>query len=113
MSKDFKKLMNEFNSIRQQLNETYMFNGEDDSYGDEDAMMRDRQENDMYQDDDTDEKVMHMQDVIRHEPIIAKIRETAIEGLKKYSDDPTSEIYEFMKKVFLSADKVLTGNGKS
>lgn len=59
-----------------------------------------------------EEKAMHAQEVIRHEPIVAKIRETAIEGLKKYSDNPTSSLYEFFKDVFLSSDKLLTGKGK-
>ena len=59
-----------------------------------------------------EEQAMHAQEIIQHEPIIGKIRETAIEGLKKYSDHPTSEIYNFFKKVFLDADKVLTSDGK-
>ena len=59
-----------------------------------------------------EEKAMHVNDVIRHEPIIQKIRETAIEGLKKYAEDPTSSLYEFFKKVFLESDKVLTGGSK-
>lgn len=60
-----------------------------------------------------EEQAMHAQEVIQHEPIVGKIRETAIEGLKKYADHPTSEIYAFFKDVFLSSDKLLTGkNGK-
>jgi hypothetical protein len=55
---------------------------------------------------------MHAQEVIKHEPIVAKIRETAIEGLKKYSDNPTSSLYEYFKSVFLDSDKLLTGKGK-
>ena len=58
-----------------------------------------------------EEQAMHAQEVIQHEPIIGKIRETAIEGLKKYSDHPTSSLYEFFKKVFLESDKVLTDTG--
>ena len=59
-----------------------------------------------------EEKAMHAQEVIKHEPIVAKIRETAIEGLKKYSDNPTSSLYEYFKSVFLDSDKLLTGKGK-
>lgn len=59
-----------------------------------------------------EEKAIQAQQVIRHEPIIGKIREVAIEGLKKYSDDPTNPAYEFFKKVFLDADKVITGGNK-
>ena len=63
------------------------------------------------QGDNAEEQAMHAQEVIKHEPIIGKIRETAIEGLKKYSDNPTSKLYEFFKKVFLESDKVLTDTG--
>jgi len=62
-------------------------------------------------DDNAEVQAMHAQEVIKHEPIIAKIRETAIDGLKKYSDNPTSKLYEFFKKVFLESDKVLTDTG--
>ena len=65
----------------------------------------------MGQGDSEEEIAMHAQEVIQHEPIIGKIRETAIEGLKKYSDHPTSSLYEFFKKVFLESDKVLTDTG--
>ena len=63
------------------------------------------------QGDSEEEVAMHAQEVIQHEPIIGKIRETAIEGLKKYADHPTSSLYEFFKKVFLESDKVLTDTG--
>jgi hypothetical protein len=63
------------------------------------------------QGDNVEAQAMHAQEVIKHEPIIGKIRETAIEGLKKYSDNPTSKLYEFFKKVFLESDKVLTDTG--
>ena len=62
-------------------------------------------------DDNAEAQAMHAQEVIKHEPIIGKIRETAIEGLKKYSNNPTSKLYEFFKKVFLESDKVLTDTG--
>ena len=65
----------------------------------------------MGQGDSEEEIAMHAQEVIQHEPIIGKIRETAIEGLKKYADHPTSSLYEFFKKVFLESDKVLTDTG--
>lgn len=63
------------------------------------------------QGDNVEAQAMHAQEVIKHEPIIGKIRETAIEGLKKYADNPTSKLYEFFKKVFLESDKVLTDTG--
>jgi len=127
--KDIKTILEELNSIKKQLSEDYMFNGEEgmmedpQGMGGEGEMMAQRQldpqmvqpqpqQQMMGQGDSEEEIAMHAQEVIQHEPIIGKIRETAIEGLKKYADHPTSEIYNFFKKVFLDSDKVLTGEGK-
>ena len=80
--KNIKNIVEELKVLKAQLSEDYLFN-----------------------------VAMHAQEVIQHEPIIGKIRETAIEGLKKYADHPTSSLYEFFKKVFLESDKVLTDTG--
>jgi hypothetical protein len=122
--KNIKVLIKELNELKKQLSEDYMFNGDE-------GMMQDPQEMEgngemqsdpmmvqpqpqqqmMGQGDSEEEIAMHAQEVIQHEPIIGKIRETAIEGLKKYADHPTSSLYEFFKKVFLESDKVLTDTG--
>ena len=124
MEKNFKTILNELKSLKAQLTEDYIFNGEDgvmdDGMGQEmgmeqqpDPQMVQQQPQQMMGQGDSEEEIaMHAQEVIQHEPIIGKIRETAIEGLKKYADHPTSEIYNFFKKVFLDSDKVLTGEGK-
>ena len=123
-NKDIKTILEELNSIKKQLSEDYMFNGEEgmmqDPQGMEggemmqqglDPQMVQPQQQMMGQGDSEEEIAMHAQEVIQHEPIIGKIRETAIEGLKKYADHPTSSLYEFFKKVFLESDKVLTDTG--
>lgn len=125
MKKDFKKLLEELKTVRGQLSEAYIFNDKD-AYTDEEGEMYQggdeqiAQEEPMQQEapqeqvgdgESAEEVAMHAQDVIQHEPIIGKIRETAIEGLKKYADNPTSSLYEFFKKVFLESDKVLTDTG--
>ena len=125
MKKDFKKLLEELKTVRGQLSEAYIFNDKD-AYADEEGEMYQggeeqiAQEEPMQQEapqeqvgdgESAEEVAMHAQDVIQHEPIIGKIRETAIEGLKKYADNPTSSLYEFFKKVFLESDKVLTDTG--
>lgn len=119
MNKSFKQLIREFQELDQQLSDSSMYgnedmpmkNGdmehEDGGYYEDEMRAHDNQEG-----ESEEEKAMHASEVIQHEPIIGKIRETAIEGLKKYADHPTSPIYEFMKKVFLEADKVLVDNGK-
>jgi len=118
-NKDIKVILEELSNIKKQLSEDYMFNGEEGVMQDPNAEMgmegeqpMMQQQQMMGQGDSEEEIAMHAQEVIQHEPIIGKIRETAIEGLKKYADHPTSEIYNFFKKVFLDSDKVLTGEGK-
>ena len=128
MEKNFKNVLEELKSLKAQLTEDYIFNGEDGMMDDgmgaemspemgaeqqpDPSMVQSQQQQMMGQGDSEEEIAMHAQEVIQHEPIIGKIRETAIEGLKKYADHPTSEIYNFFKKVFLDSDKVLTGEGK-
>lgn len=127
MEKNFKNILEELKSLKAQLTEDYIFNGEDGMMDDgmgaemspemgaeqqpDSSMVRPQQQQMMGQGDSEEEIAMHAQEVIQHEPIIGKIRETAIEGLKKYADHPTSSLYEFFKKVFLESDKVLTDTG--
>jgi len=122
-TKNVKKILEELKALKTQLSEDYLFNGDEDGemgydeydeMGDDvDPRMVQPHGNGGQEEVNSEEEVaMHAQEVIQHEPIIGKIRETAIEGLKKYSEHPTSKIYEFMKKVFLEADKVLTDTGK-
>lgn len=121
-NKDIKTIMEELNTLKNQLSEDFLFNGgeEQGMMGGEESMPQDGadprmvqqpQQGQMGQGDSEEEVAMHAQEVIQHEPIIGKIRETAIEGLKKYADHPTSSLYEFFKKVFLESDKVLTDTG--
>ena len=123
-SKDIKNLIEELKKLKTQISEDYMFNGDEGAMEDPQAMGEQMPPQDptmmqqpqpqqqmMGQGDSEEEIAMHAQEVIQHEPIIGKIRETAIEGLKKYADHPTSSLYEFFKKVFLESDKVLTDTG--
>lgn len=125
-------LIRDLNNTSRYLTEDYIFNDEgeempqDGRYFDDGATYQGQDENaaegqqmpkngNNNGDENAEEKAIHVQNVIQHEPIIQKIRETAIDGLKKYAEDPTSPIYEFFKKVFLESDKVLTdgvSNGK-
>ena len=127
MSKDkkFNSIIEELNHLKKQLSEDYFFGDEEGGMQDPNAMGQQmpqegldpslvqpqQQQMMMGQGDSEEEIAMHAQEVIQHEPIIGKIRETAIEGLKKYADHPTSSLYEFFKKVFLESDKVLTDTG--
>ena len=130
MDNKTKKLIQELNKLKGQLSERFIFGdegGDEQQMGHQEmehghpemgggdkpdpSLVQPRQQNMMMQGDSEEEIAMHAQDIIQHEPIIGKIRETAIEGLKKYADHPTSAIYEFFKKVFLESDKVLTDTG--
>lgn len=119
--RSYKSLLEEIDLVKRQLSEDFMFNGDeqDQMYDPEmqgqepgPEMGRKVPGDKMMQGDSEEEVAMHAHEVIQHEPIIGKIRETAIEGLKKYADHPTSSLYEFFKKVFLESDKVLTDTGK-
>lgn len=120
-----KDLLSDLKNTSKYLSEAYIFDGEEGTPG-EPGMeenpemggvpMEQPQQQQMAQDapgaaQSAEEQAMHAQEVIQHEPIVGKIRETAIDGLKKYADHPSSEIYAFFKDVFLSSDKLLTGKG--
>jgi hypothetical protein len=125
--KKFNSIIEELNHLKKQLSEDYFFGDEEGGMQDPNGMEQQMQGQEegpdpslvqpqqqqmmMGQGDSEEEIAMHAQEVIQHEPIIGKIRETAIEGLKKYADHPTSSLYEFFKKVFLESDKVLTDTG--
>ena len=124
--KKFKSIIEELNHLKTQLSEDYIFGDDEGAMqdpnmmggeqmppqeGPDPTMVQPQQQQMMGQGDSEEEIAMHAQEVIQHEPIIGKIRETAIEGLKKYADHPTSSLYEFFKKVFLESDKVLTDTG--
>ena len=123
MDNKTKKLIEELNQLKGQLSERFIFGDEGEQEQQmggnpgmqqeqpDPALVQPQQQQMMGQGDSEEEIAMHAQEVIQHEPIIGKIRETAIEGLKKYADHPTSSIYEFFKKVFLESDKVLTDTG--
>lgn len=120
-----KDLLKDLKNTSRYLSEAYIFDGQEgapempgegqEMYSGEhqvaDPTVPQQQPQAAQQGDNAEEQAMHAQEVIKHEPIIGRIRETAIEGLKKYSDNPTSKLYEFFKKVFLESDKVLTDTG--
>lgn len=108
----FKQLIREFQELDRQLSDSNMFGDEAMPMGDEEMAYADEPRHDAPEGESEEEKAMHASEVIQHEPIIGKIRETAIEGLKKYADNPTSEIYAYFKSVFLDSDKLLTGKNK-
>ena len=124
MDNKTKKLIEELNQLKGQLSERFIFGdegGQEQQMGGspemgghdqpDPSLVQPQQQQQMMQGGSEEEIAMHAQEIIQHEPIIGKIRETAIEGLKKYADHPTSSIYEFFKKVFLESDKVLTDTG--
>jgi len=108
--KNFKNMLEELKTIKGQLSEDYIFGDEDRPIEDEMGMEMHHQDS-MEHDDSDAEVAAHAQEIIKHEPIVGKIRETAIEGLRKYANHPTSEIYKYFKNVFLDSDKLLTNTG--
>ena len=121
MSKFVEKIMNDLEDTSRILKEAYVFDDEETPMNGEGDMQHGMMhgENDVNPEmmhgegggegESAEEEAMHAQEVIQHEPIVGKIRETAIEGLKKYADHPTSSLYTYFKSVFLDSDKLLTG----
>ena len=118
--KSFKNILEEMKKVAAEMsniNEAYIFDdapGEGEMMGPEGQEMAPQREMPMQQQpqgDSEEEKAMHAQEMIQHEPIVGKIREIAIDGLKKYADHPTSSLYTFFKSVFLDSDKLLTDKG--
>ena len=117
MDKTFHQILEDFEVVKKQLTEDYMFNGQEpatdggEQYPQEGAPMQQGQEGG---EPDTEEaKAAQAQQTLQHEPIIAKMREAALEGLRKYADYPTSKVYTFLKRVFTEADKVIMDEGGS
>ncbi len=115
-------ILKDLKATSKYLTEAYIFDGQEDGMPMEPGMEREMEHDPTVpqqqaaaaqEGDNVEAQAMHAQEVIKHEPIIGRIRETAIEGLKKYADNPTSKLYEFFKKVFLESDKVLTDTGKN
>lgn len=110
--KTFSQLMNELDGVKKALKEAYIFDDEDMGMGEmppQEGMPQGGQGEGEGESDE--EKAMHAQQIAQHEPIIMKMREIALQGLQKYSDQPLSVLYEFFKKVWMEADKVLTDAG--
>ena len=118
-NKDIKNILEELKTLKTQLSEDYLFGDDEGAMEDpqgigeqmppQDPSMMQQQ----LKDGGSEEEIaMHAQEIIQHEPIVGKIRETAIEGLRKYADHPTSSLYSFFKSVFLDSDKLLTDKGK-
>ena len=118
--KSFKDMLEEMKRVATEMsniNEAYIFDdapGEGGMMGPEEQQMVPQEGMPMQQQpqgDSEEERAMHAQEMIQHEPIVGKIREIAIDGLKKYADHPTHILYEFFKKTLLECDKVLTDVG--
>lgn len=102
--KDLKNILEELDSLKTQLSEDFIFNDENDMDVEPQEVVDEpnAQENDI---------ASRAHEILQREPIIGKIRETAIDGLRKYANHPTSPLYAFFKKVFNEADKVLVDGG--
>ena len=109
-------ILNELKNTSKYLTEAYIFDGEEPITpgmpGEEPVpTVPQQQAQAAQQGDSAEEQAMRAQEIIKHEPIVGKIRETAIEGLRKYADNPTSELYTYFKSVFWDSDKLLTKSG--
>lgn len=100
-----RSILDDLRTTSRFLTEDYIFGDENDDMESGSAPLGRNGDKFRY---DGDEASTRAQYIVRREPIILKIRETAIDGLKKYAEDPTSPIYGFFKKIFLESDKLLS-----
>lgn len=91
---ELKEMINEITSISKLLNESYIFDEDDDEFYDEngeDALMG---------------------DMTTSVDKIGQIRSMALEGIQEYANAVDSEEYEFFKKIWLMCDKVCSEKDK-
>ena len=108
MSKFVNALLEDLKKTSKYLKEDYIFNDEEGPMGPEDMEGGMPGEGPMRQPDPTQPE---QQPQAAQQGDNVEAQAMHAQGLKKYSDNPTSKLYEFFKKVFLESDKVLTDTG--
>lgn len=113
MKKITSNLANELNHYKKLLKESYVFDNNDPSEYEEQPYFED-DENDyderpMRNQEETEENVpLEMDD----NEVVNKIRSLALKGIQKYSEEVTSPLYEFFKKIWAECDKLITDAAK-
>ena len=110
--KNFKEVLNEMKQVAESMksfNEAYIFDDEEPGMGPQPEPQVPMQ-GETGVDDKKMQGIVNAQTILQQEPIIGKIRDIAIEGLKKYADNPLSEKYKFFKSVYLDSDKLFTNS---
>lgn len=91
-NKLYEHTLKEMENYAKLINESYVFDDENNSYNEEDMV-------DDYPEDE-------MNDQLQSDDKINQIRMIALDGIQAYADDVDSEEYDFFKKIWLMCDKV-------
>lgn len=110
--KFIKNLLEDIDKTSKKLNESYILNDEDSLDELADDQLADAEDAEIESDDNIEtvpaETEITDDNTFKQEPNISAIREAALDGLKKYSNDVDSEMYIFFKKIYLESDKILS-----
>lgn len=110
--KFIKNLLEDIDKTSKKLNESYILNDEDSLDELADDQLADAEDAEIESDDNIEtvpaETEITDDNTFKQEPNISAIREAALDGLKKYSNDVDSEMYIFFKKIYLESDKIVS-----
>lgn len=110
--KDTKKILNEIRKYGKIIREGYFPEDEDprmqqqqiqgeEEYNDEMPQQQDEMEDDDNSSIDLDDN-----------QVVNQLRKLALKGIQKYSEEVTSPLYEFYKKIWAECDKLITDAAK-
>ena len=110
--KFIKNLLEDIDKTSKKLNESYILNDEDSLDELADDQLADAEDSEIEPDDNIEavpaETEITDDNTFKQDPNISAIREAALDGLKKYSNDVDSEMYIFFKKIYLESDKIVS-----
>lgn len=110
--KFIKNLLEDIDKTSKKLNESYILNDEDSLDELADDQLADAEDAEIESDDNIEtvpaETEITDDNTFKQDPNISAIREAALDGLKKYSNDVDSEMYIFFKKIYLESDKIVS-----
>src|SRR5574344_1614743 len=110
--KFIKNLLEDIDKTSKKLNESYILNDEDSLDELADDQLADAEDAEIESDDNIEtvpaETEITDDNTFKQDPNISAIREAALDGLKKYSNDVDSEMYIFFKKIYLETDKIVS-----
>jgi hypothetical protein len=112
--KETQKILNEIRKYGKIIKEGY-FSEDEDPRMQQQMPSEDEYDEEMPQDDNEDEMDMDSNTEsidLDDNQVVNQLRKLALKGIQKYSEDVTSPLYEFYKKIWAECDKLITDAAK-